>query len=99
MANLAWLQSSMREPWQLQYFKSVFLEMSIVTLWSVFPNSVTFGYAPITNMCAWICTALVHLIIGCAIRYPKTGNLHYVTYLLDGYIPLMHTVSSTSIIE
>ena len=34
-ANPAWLQSSMREPWQLQYFKLVFLEMSIVTLWSV----------------------------------------------------------------
>ena len=32
----------MREPWQFQYFKSVFLEMSIVTLWSVFPNPVTY---------------------------------------------------------
>ena len=41
-ANLAWLQSSTREPWRLQYFKSVFLEMSIVTLWSVFPNPVTY---------------------------------------------------------
>ena len=40
-ANLAWLQSSTREPWWLQYFKSVFLEMSIVTIWSVFSNPVT----------------------------------------------------------
>ena len=37
-----WLQSSTREPWQLQYFKSVFLEMSIVTLSSVFLNLVTY---------------------------------------------------------
>ena len=25
----------------------------------------------------WICTAFAHLIIGCVIRYPKTGNLRY----------------------
>ena len=42
-ANLVWLQSSTREPWQLQYFKSVFLEISIVTFWSVFPNLVTYS--------------------------------------------------------
>ena len=41
-ANLAWLQSSTREPWWLLCFKSVFLEMSIVTIWSVFPNPVTY---------------------------------------------------------
>ena len=41
-ANLAWLQSSTRESWWLQYFKSVFLEMSVVTIWSVFPNPVTY---------------------------------------------------------
>ena len=40
-ANLVWLQSSTREPWRLQYFKSLFLEMSIVTIWLVFPNPVT----------------------------------------------------------
>ena len=28
-----------------------------------------------TNVFAWICTAFVHLIIGCAIRYPLIGNL------------------------
>ena len=38
-----------------------------------------FGYAPITNMFAWICTTFVHLIIGCAIRYPLTGNLWYIS--------------------
>ena len=43
-ANVAWLQSSTREPWRLQYFKLVFLEMSIVTLWSVFQNPVTYGH-------------------------------------------------------
>ena len=32
----------MRKPWQLQYFKSVFPEISIVTLYSVFPNPVTY---------------------------------------------------------
>ena len=34
----------MREPWQLQYFKLAFLKMSIVTIWSVFPNPVTYSY-------------------------------------------------------
>ena len=38
-----WLHSITREPWQLQYFTSVFLEISNVTLWSVFPNPVTFN--------------------------------------------------------
>ena len=33
----AWLQSSTREPWGLQYLKLVFLKTPIVTLWSVFP--------------------------------------------------------------
>ena len=36
-----------------------------------------FGYVPITYVFAWICTAFAHLIIGCAIRYPKNGNLRY----------------------
>ena len=30
------------------------------------------------NVLAWTCTAFAHLIIGCAIWYPKTGNLHYI---------------------
>ena len=38
--NLAWLQSSTREPWWLQYFKSLLLKMPIVTIWSVFQNQV-----------------------------------------------------------
>ena len=31
-----------------------------------------------TNVFAWIRTVFAHLIIGCATRYPKTGNLRYV---------------------
>ena len=31
-----------------------------------------------TNMFAEICTVFTLLIIGCAIQYPKTGNLHYM---------------------
>ena len=54
-ANLAWLQSSTRRPWRLQYFKSVFLEMSIVTLWLVFPNPVTYTgvYIPVYSCIYW----------------------------------------------
>ena len=33
--------------------------------------------ALIYPMFAWITTIFVHLIIGCAIRYPKIGNLRY----------------------
>ena len=44
-ANLAWLQYSMREPWWLQYLKSVFLKISIVTVWSVFQNQVTIMFS------------------------------------------------------
>ena len=32
-----------------------------------------------TNMFAWICIVFAHLIIGCAIRYPIIGKLHYHT--------------------
>ena len=32
-----------------------------------------------TNVFAWISTVFAHLIIGCAIRYPKIGNLRYLT--------------------
>ena len=32
----------MREPWWLQYCKSIFLKMPIVTIWSVFQNQVTY---------------------------------------------------------
>ena len=32
-----------------------------------------------TNVFAWLCTVFAHLIVGCAIQYPKTGNLHYIT--------------------
>ena len=32
----------MREPWRLQYLKSVFLEIPFVTTWSVFQNQVTY---------------------------------------------------------
>ena len=40
--NLVWLQSSMREPWWLQYLKSLLLEILFVTTWSVFQNQVTY---------------------------------------------------------
>ena len=39
--NLARLQSSIREARWLQYLKSVFLVMQIVTTWQVFQNQVT----------------------------------------------------------
>ena len=40
-------------------------------------------YFPQTNVFAWICTVYALLIIGCSIRYPKTGILRYsVTELL-----------------
>ena len=35
-----------------------------------------------TNVFTWIHTVFAHLIIGCAIRYPKIGNLCYVVYLV-----------------
>ena len=34
-----------------------------------------------TNVFAWISTVFAHLIIGCAIRYPKIGNLRYLKFL------------------
>ena len=33
-----------------------------------------------TNVFGWIWTVFAHLIIGCAIRYPKIGNLRYSMY-------------------
>ena len=40
--NLAWLQSSTREPWWwLLYLKSILLEIQFVTTWLVFENRVT----------------------------------------------------------
>ena len=38
-----------------------------------------------TNVFARIRTVFAHLIIGCAIRYPKIGNLHYRLNYLDFY--------------
>ena len=46
----------------------------IATLSTRFTYNTTL-YAPMVNMLAWICIAFAHLIIGCAIRYLKTGNL------------------------
>ena len=40
------------------------------------------------NVFAWIRIIFAHLIIGCVIRYPKTGNLHYTVskiYVLVSY--------------
>ena len=37
-----------------------------------------------TNLFAWISTVFAHLIIGCAIRYPKIGNLRYALYVIYG---------------
>ena len=39
---LAWLQSSTRELWWLEYLKSVFLKIPNVTNWLVFQNQVTY---------------------------------------------------------
>ena len=33
------------------------------------------------NVFAWLYTVFAHLIIGCVIWYPKTGNLRYVQRL------------------
>ena len=30
------------------------------------------------NVSAWVCTIFAHLIMGCAIWYPKIGNLRYM---------------------
>ena len=43
-------------------------------------------FAWICSLCtafAWICTAFAHLIIGCAIRYPKTGDLCYMAAIVS----------------
>ena len=42
---LAWLQSRNRELQWLEYLKSVFLDITNVTSWSVFQNQVTFSVA------------------------------------------------------
>ena len=41
MVYLVWLQSSTRELQWLEYLKSIFLEISNVTTWSVIQNQVT----------------------------------------------------------
>ena len=35
-------------------------------------------FARVSTVFARISTIFVHLIIGCAIQYPKTGNLRYI---------------------
>ena len=35
-------------------------------------------FAWIRTVFAWIRAVFAHLIIGCAIRYPKIGNLRYI---------------------
>ena len=42
-----------------------------------------------TNVFARIWTVLAHLIIGCAIQYPKFGNLRYCTKKMatESYVP------------
>ena len=45
-------------------FKSVFLEMSIVTLWSVFPNPVTYVSARMCVHFVCVCArACVHVFV------------------------------------
>ena len=52
------------------------LPIAIVYLyWQVF---YFLKYFPQTNVFAWICTVYASLIIGCSIRYPKTGILCYI---------------------
>ena len=41
-----------------------------------------------TNVFAQIRTVFADLIIGCAIRYPKTGNLRYVHIKFDYFFEL-----------
>ena len=45
-----------------------------------------------TNVFTWIRTVFTHLIISCAIRYPKIGNLHYV-YLKPGAANVIRTLN------
>ena len=40
------------------------------------------------NIFAWICTIFAHLIIGCAIQYLKTGNLHYTNLSSENLAPI-----------
>ena len=47
-------------------------------------------FARIRTVFAWIRTDFAHLIIGCAIRYPKIGNLRYQT--IQHPIPLYHSI-------
>ena len=56
----------MREPWRLQYLKSVFLKIPLVTTWSVFQNQVTYAFAVsdfldivIINLFEGYCTSLI----------------------------------------
>ena len=42
-----------------------------------------------TNVFVWISTVFAHLIIGWAIRYPKTGNLCYTQFIIiNDYISI-----------
>ena len=50
-----WLRET--RPWWLQYFKSVFLTMSIVTIWLVFLNPVTYSYC-FKTLCHLFCHCL-----------------------------------------
>ena len=43
-------------------------------------------FARIRTVFARIWTVFAHLIIGCAIRYPKIGSLRYIDYWVEGVL-------------
>ena len=73
-----WLQSSMREPWRLQYLKSVILETSIVTLWLVFPNPVTHSIALNSKWLVHFSSLVVLLLLNNIIRPIPRGFKGFV---------------------
>ena len=81
-----WLQSSTRELWQLQYFKLVFLKMSIVTIRWVFPNLVTYkcGQCPLLeSIAAWqryhVNNYLIILLMYCELYVCSINNMKHIS--------------------
>ena len=76
-----WPQSSTREPWQLQYLKSLLLEMLFVTTWSVFQNQVTYRYIDI----------LQYLLLQCNTIWPieNINILHILQYAIHCNVVLV----------
>ena len=57
----------MKEPWWLQYLKSLFLEILFVTAWLVFQNRVTYMHKltgkPTVNLLSYLITFVTNTYV------------------------------------